>query len=325
MVIWDRKSLPPELAVGEMPGTIYGLSQKGWIDQELFDMWFHMHFLRYAPPPRPILLLMDGHSSHYCPATIRSAAQERIILFSLLPNTTHLTQPLDKAVFGPLKAFWKQACHNFIVKNREKRVSKENFSSIFSEAWMQAMTPKNILSGFHVTGIYPPNRNAIILPEECAPGLAQETGIAYIPLYTPTKRCVSDKDIEDITFTEEEEDDFELCYEESGTWNLGNSRYQQWLRKNHPTSVVSDRSYVTINSSLRLFLSTPKAPKKDCTNYSSRVLTSSENLKRIEEKEREKQKKIEEKEERARHRKEKQLKKNECKGGLGTTPTSEEI
>ena len=42
----------------------------------VFNMWFHMHFLRYAPPTR---LLMDGHSSHYCPATIRSAAEEKVI------------------------------------------------------------------------------------------------------------------------------------------------------------------------------------------------------------------------------------------------------
>ena len=49
MVIWDRKNLPPELAMGEVPGTIYGLSSKGWIDQELFDLWFTLHFLRYAP------------------------------------------------------------------------------------------------------------------------------------------------------------------------------------------------------------------------------------------------------------------------------------
>ena len=29
IVIWDRKTLAPELAVGEVPGTIYGLSSKG--------------------------------------------------------------------------------------------------------------------------------------------------------------------------------------------------------------------------------------------------------------------------------------------------------
>ena len=37
MVIWDGKKIRPELTVGEVPGTIYGLSAKGWMDQELFD------------------------------------------------------------------------------------------------------------------------------------------------------------------------------------------------------------------------------------------------------------------------------------------------
>ena len=27
--LWDRKTLAPELAVGEVPGTIYGVSAKG--------------------------------------------------------------------------------------------------------------------------------------------------------------------------------------------------------------------------------------------------------------------------------------------------------
>ena len=40
MVIWDRKTLAPSLTVGEVPGTVYGLSPKGWMDQELFDLWF---------------------------------------------------------------------------------------------------------------------------------------------------------------------------------------------------------------------------------------------------------------------------------------------
>lgn len=36
MVIWNRKKLPAELSNSEVPGTIYGLSDKGWIDGELF-------------------------------------------------------------------------------------------------------------------------------------------------------------------------------------------------------------------------------------------------------------------------------------------------
>ena len=70
MIIWDRKTLQADMTKGELPGTIYGLSSKGWVDQELFQIWFEFHFLHYAPPIRPILLLMDGHSSHYCPDTV---------------------------------------------------------------------------------------------------------------------------------------------------------------------------------------------------------------------------------------------------------------
>ena len=35
MIILDRKTLHPDMTIGELPGTIYGLSSKGWIDQEL--------------------------------------------------------------------------------------------------------------------------------------------------------------------------------------------------------------------------------------------------------------------------------------------------
>ena len=73
MVILDRKTLPPSFAEGKVPGTIYGLSSNGWIDQEL---WFTNHFLKYIPSTRPILLLLDGHKSHYNPETIHLAAEK---------------------------------------------------------------------------------------------------------------------------------------------------------------------------------------------------------------------------------------------------------
>ena len=32
------------MAEGEVPGTIYGLSKYGWIDIDLFLLWFKEHF-----------------------------------------------------------------------------------------------------------------------------------------------------------------------------------------------------------------------------------------------------------------------------------------
>ena len=44
MVIRDRKTLALELCDGEVPGTVYGLSDQRWIDMELFDIWFQIIF-----------------------------------------------------------------------------------------------------------------------------------------------------------------------------------------------------------------------------------------------------------------------------------------
>ena len=93
----------PQLTDGEVPGTMYGLSEKGWMDSDIFENWFTHHFLAHIPSTRPILLLLDGHSTHYNPAFIKKAAHEKVIVFCLPPNITHLTQPLDMGIFGPLK------------------------------------------------------------------------------------------------------------------------------------------------------------------------------------------------------------------------------
>ena len=86
MVIYGgRKTLNAALVEKELPGIIYGLSPKGWIDQDLFDQWFD-HFLCYAPSNRPLLLLIDGHSSHYFPRTIHYASEKQVILFVYTPS-----------------------------------------------------------------------------------------------------------------------------------------------------------------------------------------------------------------------------------------------
>jgi len=79
-VIFDAKSLNLEWTKGEVPGTTYDLSSRGWINMELFKGWFTNHFLQHAVSARPLLLLLDGHSSHYNPEAIRLAKANDVIL-----------------------------------------------------------------------------------------------------------------------------------------------------------------------------------------------------------------------------------------------------
>ena len=133
MVIYDRKRLRPELYQGEISGNSYGLSEKGWIDGEIFEEWFEDHFLKFAPAQRPLLLL-DGHSSHYQPAVVRKAAASGVILFCLPPHVTHLAQPLDMTVFSPLKRAWHEECQLYMINNPGKVVTRFSFMSLFFES-----------------------------------------------------------------------------------------------------------------------------------------------------------------------------------------------
>ena len=45
-IVYDRKCLKPEMYKGEVPGTMYGMSESGWIN---IDLWFLHHFLPHAP------------------------------------------------------------------------------------------------------------------------------------------------------------------------------------------------------------------------------------------------------------------------------------
>uniref|UniRef100_A0A1X7UWI0 HTH CENPB-type domain-containing protein n=1 Tax=Amphimedon queenslandica TaxID=400682 RepID=A0A1X7UWI0_AMPQE len=67
LVFFARKSLNPLLTINEVPGTMNGLSDTGWMSSEIFLNWFTHHFLVHAPASRPLLLLLDSHSTQYNP------------------------------------------------------------------------------------------------------------------------------------------------------------------------------------------------------------------------------------------------------------------
>ena len=158
-------------------------------DQELFKHGLMHHFLKYAVPSRPLLVLLDGHSSHYEPMSIELARKEGVIIFCLPPHTTQDSQPLDSTVFGPLKRHWSEVCHEFQQKYPSVVISKLNFSGFFAKAWVQALTPANIVAGFRTCGVDPFNRNAILYPDDDNSGTScvvePSTSNSCTPTFTP--------------------------------------------------------------------------------------------------------------------------------------------
>lgn len=160
-IIFAGKQINPLWCKDEVAGTRYAVSDNGWIDQELFRYWLDEHFLANATPHRPLLLLLDGHSSHFEPTSIEYAKKKGVIIFCLPPHTTHECQPLDVSFFKSLKVHWREECHKFYRKNPGLNINKFNFCSIFKKAWLAASVPANLCSGFKKTGIFPFDPDAI--------------------------------------------------------------------------------------------------------------------------------------------------------------------
>ena len=256
-IIFDAKNLNMDWAKEEVPGTTYGLSDSGWIDMLLFKKWFFHHFLNHAGPNRPLLLLLDGHSSHYNLEAVEIARKNDVIIFTLVPHTTHEMQPLDTTVFGPLKNSWQEACHNFIQRHPGRVITKYQFNEIFSMAWLKSMTPANIISGFKACGVYPFNPKAVLDHDPCEPKLldpsapqtsdsAPQTSDAaqcYSSQANSLTQCGSSTSASSShgatdTFTPEEEARFLIRYNEG--YDLPDPRYLSWLQLNHPEDNCRD-------------------------------------------------------------------------------------
>ena len=197
MVIFDRMTLNDSMIKGEVPGMVYGLSHNGRITRKLFCDWFQ-HFLNSIPSVGPVILLLDGHSAHYCPETTQMAAKEKDILCTLPPHTTHLTQLLDIGCFAPLKVSWREICHTFCASNPGRTVTRYDFCQLFAKAWYKSFTMPNIINSFKATGVCPLNRMAIRLSDDedvfssfKPSSLSERTGLAYIPLYSPSRPRVA--------------------------------------------------------------------------------------------------------------------------------------
>ena len=303
-VLFARRKLNPDLVRHEVPGTLYGMSSKGWIDLELFSEWFARHFLVHAPSARPLLLLMDGHSSHFCPDMIARAAAEKVILFTLPPNTTHLTQPLDKSGFSPLKSKWKEACHKFLIRKKGRTITIYDFSELFVEAWEDSMNMKTITSGFEVTGIYPFNRSAITQSEKYKmfnpSSLAVKSGLAYIPFYSPHPvRLKSSVTTQDSPVSSSTPLRSTFCHDSLIQSSHSLNRSYSSPALNSSNEAEADCLILSAHClSKFLTLPSPNKVKSRDPKLSGRVLTSSENLAQMKELQMKKEREKREKEER---------------------------
>lgn len=124
--VFPRQRFNERFMKGSLTGSVALVSKSGWMISELFvDELKHIQLYTNCSKDRPILMLLDNHSSHCSLKTINFSRDNGIFLLSFPPHTSHRLQPLDVAVFGPFKKFCQtsfndcQSFNEFICQPRE--------------------------------------------------------------------------------------------------------------------------------------------------------------------------------------------------------------
>ena len=140
------------------PECHWDTSKSGWFTMEVFDRWFQTVIVPWAKthPGKRKLVIGDALPAHFSPKTYILAGEEGIQFKLLPPNSTHFLQPLDVAVFAPLKRAWKKALLDYKMSEGHKSLLKKDFAAMLKEA-VAKIKPETVLSSFRTTGLVPFN------------------------------------------------------------------------------------------------------------------------------------------------------------------------
>ena len=109
------------------PDAIYG---KSWMGSAFLHTFLE-HFSSFIDRkhnPKPVMLVVDGHSTHLSQETAEYCLSHSIILNFVLPNASHTCQPCDVGQFSQLKTAWKQQVKEWQMSNLGQILPNKLFS-----------------------------------------------------------------------------------------------------------------------------------------------------------------------------------------------------
>ncbi|EGZ05374.1 hypothetical protein PHYSODRAFT_261985 [Phytophthora sojae] len=142
-----------------IPGAAVTTSSSGFMNGFLFLEW--QRFFSASVPKdvqRPLLLILDGCSSHYSVEIILEAARVGVLLLLLPSNATHLLQPLDVAVFSSFKAKLRRLTEIYVGETGRNSVDKEEAIRMASAAWVGCKMGETVQAGFAGCVLFPPSK-----------------------------------------------------------------------------------------------------------------------------------------------------------------------
>lgn len=143
-----------------LDGWEFSCSDKGWTNNHIALVWLRTVFIpstKPDDPKEPRLLILDGHGSHMTEDFLFECYINNIYVLFLPAHASHVLQPLDVAVFGPLKQAYRKFISDLASIADSSHIGKITFLHTYNKARKEAITKLNILAGWKATGLWPVN------------------------------------------------------------------------------------------------------------------------------------------------------------------------
>ena len=174
MVVYQSENIYEGWILSGPIGAVYDCTKSGWFDSRTFNIWFFKIFLPFISNlSGPIALIGDNHGSHFTSEVIAATVTHNVKFITLLPNSTHICQPLDVAVFRTLKVNWRSILDDWRKESRYSGcVPKIQFPILLSKL-VDTLRPEHLSSGFKASGIYPMDNSQVL---KRLPGFNKDPG-----------------------------------------------------------------------------------------------------------------------------------------------------
>lgn len=139
LTIFKYERIPANVSKAAPPNWGIRKTENGWMTGESFYEYIANVFLPFLVQSKiqlPVIVFLDGHKSHLTLHLSQFCRENKIVLgglVALYPNSTHFLQPLDVAVFDPLKKKWKSIVRKWRMDNHGKEISKADVPSALSQ------------------------------------------------------------------------------------------------------------------------------------------------------------------------------------------------
>ena len=175
LVIFKGESIQTSWIPEEMDKDwSWSYNTKGWTCDAISEDWIQIDFESATAAKAngaTRFLIVDGHGSHVTAPFIRFCMDHNIEVLLLPPHSSHLTQPLDVAIFSPLKSKMSGELDK-ILRYGYSNIKKFEWANCYRIARPHAMKASNIQSAWNGAGLIPFNPQKII--RHLKAGLAEQ-------------------------------------------------------------------------------------------------------------------------------------------------------